>query len=69
MKSKQLFSIRNKEVVELDKQVEDLQKDILDLKLEFSLGKLKNTREMKFKRRDIAQIKTIKLEMEFNKNA
>ncbi|NCN58530.1 50S ribosomal protein L29 [Candidatus Roizmanbacteria bacterium CG22_combo_CG10-13_8_21_14_all_38_20] len=69
MKSKQLKDNRAKKVVELDNMVVDLQKDILDLKLQFTMGKLKNTQEMKLKRRNIAQLKTIKREKELNKNA
>ncbi|MDP3983094.1 MAG: 50S ribosomal protein L29 [bacterium] len=69
MKSKQLKDSRAKKVVELDKMVIDLQKDILDLKLQFNMGKLKSTQEMKLKRRNIAQLKTIKREKEINKNA
>jgi len=69
MKSKQLKDSRSKKVSDLDKQVAGLQKELLDLKLQLSVGKVKNARESKLKRRDIAQIKTIIREKELNKDA
>ena len=69
MKSKQLAENRGKKISELNKQIEKLQTELLELKLQTSVGKLKDVHGLKFRRRDIAQLKTIKREKEWSETA
>ena len=51
--------LRKKDVKELDKNVQELRKKLSDLRFKFSSNKLKNVKEIKNTRKDIARINTI----------
>jgi len=56
MKSGELFQ---KSVSELSKDMEDLQKNLQSLRFDLSGGKLKNVRQIRRIKKDIARIKTV----------
>jgi large subunit ribosomal protein L29 len=56
MKSGELLQ---KSIFELDKDLEDLQKNLQSLRFDLSGGKLKNVRQIRKIKKDIARIKTI----------
>jgi len=59
MKRKDLEKARNKLAEELNNQLEKERKELLDLNIELSMGKLKNTQAIKMKKKDIAQLLTL----------
>ncbi len=52
------IDLQGKNIEELRKNLKDEQKALFDLKIENSLGKLKNGRSIGFNRKQIARIKT-----------
>lgn len=65
MKKKDLEQIHKKSIAELKKQAEELKKELVNLKLKIKSGKEKNIRLFKTKRHQLAQIKTVLSEKEF----
>jgi len=63
-KKKELEKIREQTAKELQDLVIQLHKEMFEVRMQHSLGKLKDVRTMKKKRRQIAQIKTILKEKE-----
>ena len=53
------LELRKKDKKELEKTVLELRKKLSDLRFKFSSGKLKNVKEIKNSRREIATILTI----------
>lgn len=51
--------LRQKSISELSKDLEDLQKNLQFLRFDLSGGKLKNVRQIRKIKKDIARIKTI----------
>jgi large subunit ribosomal protein L29 len=51
--------LRKKDKKELEKTVHDLKKKLSDLRFKFSSGKLKNVKEAKNSKKEIARILTI----------
>lgn len=60
MKKKNLEELKNKSIKQLKDIISDLEKEIMTAKIERSQSKIKNVHAVNRKRRDIAQIKTIK---------
>lgn len=69
MKRKELKKIRTKSIEELHKQIGEEKHKLQELRMQLSLGELKDTQEVKKKRRDIAQILTIIYEKQLTENA
>ncbi len=59
MKKNQLEETRKKSVAEITTQLTDLQKSLIDLKMQLKKGNLTNKKEPRIIRRSIAQLKTI----------
>ncbi len=59
MKKKQFRELKTKNIDELAKKVEDLEKETTTARVELNMGKVKNVHVAKNKKRDIAQLKTI----------
>ena len=59
MKSDDLKKITTKTVAELQTQVKSLQTELVDLRMQRALRKLKNTRLYKTKRQDLARVLTL----------
>lgn len=59
MKRKEIKELVLKEITELVSMVKDIQKEIIRLKMEVTMGKTKNVHVVSRKRDDIARIKTI----------
>lgn len=59
MKIKDIQSLHKKTSAELEKMLEDQQKELVEAKLKLATGKLKNVHEVKRRRHDLARIKTI----------
>lgn len=59
MKKQDLEKIRSKTVAELIKELQKEKDKLTDFRMQIALGKLKNVREVKLKRKDLAQILTI----------
>ena len=59
MKRDDLIKLRTKSIAELQKEVEKLEKELVDLRMQKAIGKNKNTREYKLKRHDLARLKTV----------
>lgn len=59
MKIKDLKEIKNKSGIEILKLVEIMRKEIADLVIETSIGKVKNVHLKKAKKKTIAQLLTI----------
>ena len=55
----QIAELRKKDKKELEKTVLELRKKLSDLRFKFSSGKLKNVKEIRNSRREIAKILTI----------
>ena len=51
--------LRKKDKKELEKIVQEINKKLSDLRFKFSSGKLKNVKEMKNSKKDIARILTL----------
>lgn len=71
MKSKILQEIKNKDIKELRKAVNEAKGELLKLGLDHSQFKLKNTKSLTIKRKEIAIMQTIikEKEMQNEKNA
>jgi ribosomal protein L29 len=71
MKNKALLEIKNKDISELRKAVHEAKGELLKLGLEHSQFKLKNTKSLTIKRKEIAVMQTIikEKEMHNEKNA
>lgn len=50
--------MKNKNVSQLEKLVKDFKKDLSNLRIEMSLGSLKNPHQLKSKKKDIARVMT-----------
>lgn len=70
MKSKDIKALHSKDMPELRKMLKEVQTYLADARLEQSMYKLKNTRSLFTKRKEMAVIKTImkEKEMEHDKN-
>ena len=66
MKKKEIQALRTKTLVELSTLMEKSEKELVQLKVDFGAGKLKNTCQLAQKRHDLARIKTILKELERN---
>ena len=58
MDKKQFQEIKQKPVSELQKQLKDLRDKLWQLKVDLAAGKVKNVREVRFVKKDIARIIT-----------
>ena len=67
MNKDNLKKLREKTTKELKEDVEKTQKELFSLKMDKSIGKLKNLRSISTKRKEIAVIKTIIKEKELKK--
>ncbi len=65
MKTKQLEELKNASKEELLAKLEELKKELFELKLKHSIVKVKNPLKIRNLRRDIARIKTL-LRIKFN---
>lgn len=54
-----ISELRQKSISELNKDLEDSQRNLQSLKFDLSGGKLKNVRQIRKVKKDIARIKTI----------
>lgn len=59
MKKQNLKDFKNKTVKELNIQVNNLNKELANLRVDLSLGKLKNAHVIKHKKKDIARLLTL----------
>lgn len=59
MKKKQKEELRSKSIAELNKEVDNREKEIFDLKMETKTGKNKNTSSVKRKLDELSIVKTI----------
>jgi large subunit ribosomal protein L29 len=64
MKKKQLKELHQKSVKELDQLGEKIQKELVQLRIDWGAGKLKNVNQITQKNRDLARVKTIMREKE-----
>jgi ribosomal protein L29 len=60
MKKKELENLKNKTMIEINKELRDYRERLLNLKMDLSLGKVKNISEIKELKKNIAQLLTIK---------
>jgi large subunit ribosomal protein L29 len=60
MRKKELEKLKNKTMVEINKELRDLKERLWGLRMDLSLGKVKNISEIKELKKSIAQILTIK---------
>ena len=58
MKKRDLKEFANKSIDELRKSLNDSRKELFTIKMDVSLGKIKNTRTLFWKRKEIAYILT-----------
>ena len=68
MKRKDIKNLHTKTVDELQKNLEDLKNDVAQLKVDRTVGKVKNVNEEKMKRKDIARIYTVLTEKKEENN-
>ncbi len=68
MKNKVLQEIKNKEVLELRKAVNEAKTELTKLQLDHAQFKLKNTRSLTHKRKEIAVMQTVLREKEAENN-
>jgi len=59
MKKKDLNNLKSKDQSEINKKIEELEKDAINKKIELKMGKLKNFHKVKSIRKSIAQLKTM----------
>ena len=59
MKTKDFQKLATKTLSELQKEVQKLQQELVDLRMDKQLNKEKNVRRYKTKRQDLAKIKTL----------
>lgn len=60
MKRKELDNLKNKSVIEIDKDLRERRERLLNLKMDLALGKVKNISEIKELKKSIAQLLTVK---------
>ena len=60
MKNKELNDLKNKTMVEIDKEINERRERLLNLRMDLSLGKVKNISEIKELKKSIAQLLTVK---------
>ncbi len=60
--------LRSLSVDELNDKAESLRKELFQFRFETKLAKLENSMKLKYTRRDLAKILTVKKEMELKKN-
>ena len=60
MKKKELQNFKNKPVVEINKELSMYREQLSNLKLDLSLGKVKNIQEIRKIKKSIAQLLTLK---------
>ena len=60
--------LRKKDVRELEKSVVDLKKNLSDLRFKFSANQLKNVKEIRGAKKEIARILTVIKELELKNN-
>lgn len=68
MKNKVLQEIKNKEIVELRKSVNEAKAELTSMQLEHAQFKLKNTSSLTSKRKEIAVMQTVLREKEAQNN-
>lgn len=68
-KKNELAKLRDQTFGELKTLITKLQKDLVETRMKFSLGKLKNVKEMKQMKGKIAQVETVLKEKEFEGEA
>lgn len=59
MKKKDLAGFKQKSDVELVKEIEEQEAELVKLKMEFATGKLKDMHQVTKKRHDLARLKTL----------
>ncbi|OGH23802.1 MAG: 50S ribosomal protein L29 [Candidatus Levybacteria bacterium RIFCSPHIGHO2_02_FULL_42_12] len=59
MKKKDMQALRNKDANEFRRMIDEAKKELFKLKLDLSMQKLKNTRAVFEKRKDIARLLTL----------
>jgi len=64
MKKKELADLKKKSILELEALLSEKKAELIKLKLELSLKKIKNVHAIMLKRKDIAMIKTLIREKE-----
>jgi large subunit ribosomal protein L29 len=64
MKKKELNDSKNKTMAEVDKEINDRRERLLNLRMDLSLGKVKNISEIKELKKSIAQLKGLVRERE-----
>lgn len=67
MKSKDIKQLETKSEVELQKLIKEMQRDLVDLRMKKSIGKLKNLRQIKMLRHDLAIINTVLSKKQLNR--
>jgi len=68
MKKKQIAELHNKSKKELISLIQQIEHELVQLRLHLQTGKLKSSHEWLAKKRDLARIKTILKEKELNIN-
>ncbi|MDQ5901236.1 MAG: Ribosomal protein [Patescibacteria group bacterium] len=68
MKNKVLQEIKNKEIVELRKAINETKAEIAHLRLDHAQFKLKNTSSLSHKKKEVAVMQTVLTEKEAAKN-
>jgi len=59
MKKRELIDLKKKSILELEVLLSEKKTELIKTKLELSLKKVKNVHALKFKRKEIAVIKTL----------
>lgn len=59
MKMKDLVELKNKDKKELERKIKEMEKSLVETRLELKLGKIKNVHEVNKKRKELAQALTI----------
>lgn len=60
MKKKELENLKNKTMIEIEKELRERQERLLGLKMDLALGKVKNIHEIKELKKSVAQLLTLK---------
>ncbi|MFC1653581.1 50S ribosomal protein L29 [Patescibacteria group bacterium] len=68
MKRQEIAKLHNSTVKELSQKIEELQKELVIVRMEIKLGKQKNLKKGSSIRKDIARIKTIISQKNLSKN-
>ncbi|MBI2032081.1 MAG: 50S ribosomal protein L29 [Candidatus Levybacteria bacterium] len=67
MKTKEKKEVFSKDIKELKNRLKEAREQLFEMRMDFSQNKLKNSRQLFFKRREIAQIMTVIREKELVK--